>query len=41
VDLIHECSVALCEWQRQTSQALILAKTGLTEKEAREQGLIA
>lgn len=41
VDLIHECSVALCEWQRQTSQKLILMTTGLSEAEARARGLIA
>lgn len=41
VDLIHESSSALCEWQRQTTTQLICAKTGLTEAEARAAGLIA
>lgn len=41
VDLIHEASTALCEWQRATSEALILAKTGYTREEARAMGLIA
>lgn len=41
VNLIHECSVALSEWQRATSQMLILQKTGLSESEARARGLIA
>lgn len=41
VNLLHEGSLALCEWQRQTSAQLILEKTGLTEQEARERGLIA
>jgi hypothetical protein len=41
VNLIHESSVALCAWQRETSQRLILQVTGLSESEAREQGLIA
>ena len=41
VDLIHECSQALCQWQQATTKTLILAVTGLTEDEARKQGLIA
>jgi hypothetical protein len=41
VDLIHECSSALCDWQKQTTTYLILEKTGLSEDEARHQGLIA
>lgn len=41
VDLIHQCSVALSEWQAQTTQFLILQKTGLSEEEARKSGLIA
>ena len=41
VDLIHEASTALCEWQRQTTTQLICAKTGFTEDEARAAGLIA
>ena len=41
VDLIHEASVALCEWQRQTTAHLICQKTGLSEEQARERGLIA
>jgi hypothetical protein len=40
VDLIYECSSALCDWQAQTTRALILQKTGLTEEEARAKGLI-
>jgi len=41
VDLIHECSTALCEWQKQTTAMLICQKTGFTEDEARKAGLIA
>jgi len=41
VDLIHQCSVALCEWQTQTTTMLICQKTGFTEEEARKSGLIA
>jgi hypothetical protein len=41
VDLIHECSLALSEWQKQTTTFLILQKTGLSEEQARESGLIA
>ena len=41
VDLIHECSQRLCEWQQMTTEHLILQKTGLTASEARERGLIA
>jgi hypothetical protein len=41
VDLIHQCSTALCDWQRQTTKMLICQRTGLTEEEARKAGLIA
>jgi hypothetical protein len=41
VDLIHECSMRLCEWQKAASEYLICRITGLTPEEAREQGLIA
>lgn len=41
VELIHQSSVALCEWQAQTSSYLIQKITGLSEAEARERGLIA
>lgn len=41
VDLIHQASVALCQWQQQTTTQLILLKTGLSKDEARERGLIA
>jgi hypothetical protein len=41
VDLIHECSVALCAWQKETTTHLICQRTGLSEEEARQQGLIA
>lgn len=41
VDLIHQCSVALCEWQKQTTTRLILERTGLSEEEACKAGLIA
>ena len=41
VDLIHQCSSALCDWQKQTTTQLICERTGLTEDEARERGLIA
>lgn len=41
IDLIHKCSLALCEWQRQTSSHLIQRMTGLTEDEARERGFLA
>lgn len=41
VDLLHEGSLALCAWQRETSSRLIRARTGLSEQEARQAGLIA
>lgn len=41
VDLIHACSSALCDWQSQTTSALIQQMTGLSEEDARAQGLIA
>ena len=41
VELIHECSTALCAWQTQTTTHLICQKTGLSEEEARRQGIIA
>ncbi len=41
VDLIHKCSLALCDWQSQTAEHLICQITGLDAKEAREKGLIA
>ena len=41
VELIHEGSVALCTWQRETSSRLIQQLTGLSEQEARQAGLIA
>jgi hypothetical protein len=41
VDLIHECSTALCQWQKETTTYLICQKTGMTEEEARREGLIA
>ena len=41
VELIHECSTALCAWQTQTTTYLICQKTGLSEEEARRQGIIA
>ena len=40
VDLIHQCSVALCEWQAQTTVELLRHKTGLYEEELRKQRLI-
>lgn len=41
VELIHACSVALCEWQYQTTGELLQRVTGLSEEELRERGLIA
>jgi hypothetical protein len=41
VDLIHKCSMALCQWQSETSQDLLLRMTGLTVEELREKGMIA
>lgn len=41
VDLIHQASVALCQWQSETAKSLILQKSGLSEDEARAAGLIA
>jgi hypothetical protein len=41
VDLIHKCSLALCDWQAQTSSHLIQLTTGLSEDDARSAGLIA
>jgi hypothetical protein len=41
VDLIHECSVALCKWQSLTTVELLKKMTGLSEEDLRERGLIA
>ena len=41
VDLIHKLSLALCEWQKQTTQDLIERLTGLSTEELRRRGLIA
>jgi hypothetical protein len=41
VDLIHQCSSALCDWQAQTTSELIQRMTGLSEEECRKNGLIA
>ena len=41
VDLIHECSTALCEWQKETSAYLLEQHTGLSQEELRKAGLIA
>lgn len=41
VDLIHEASLALCQWQGETTEMLIRKTTGLTPEEARAAGLIA
>ena len=41
VDLIHQSSLALCEWQRQTTTALLQQATGLSEAELRAKGIIA
>ena len=41
VDLIHECSVSLCEWQSQTTVELLQRMTGLSEDDLRLRGLIA
>lgn len=41
VDLIHKCSLALSEWQRQTTEELLREITGLTTDEMRARGLIA
>jgi hypothetical protein len=41
VDLIHECSTALGAWQKQTTIDLLQQKTGLSEEELRQSGLIA
>ena len=41
VDLIHECSTALCEWQGSTTEMLILRMTGMSAEEACAEGLIA
>jgi len=40
VDLIHRSSLALCEWQRQTTGLLLSQITGLTSCELRAKGLI-
>jgi hypothetical protein len=40
VDLIHKCSLALCEWQRQTTQDLIERMTGLSTEELKKRGMI-
>jgi hypothetical protein len=41
VELIHQSSTALGEWQRQTTSMLIQRMTGMSEDEARQAGLIA
>jgi hypothetical protein len=41
VDLIHGCSLALCEWQQQTTTKLLEKMTGLSETELRAKGMIA
>lgn len=40
IDLIHQSSMALSDWQYQTTTQLILQMTGLSEEQAREKGLI-
>jgi hypothetical protein len=41
VGLIHQCSLALSEWQRQTTEELLRQITGLTADEMRAKGFIA
>ena len=41
VDLIHKCSVSLCEWQSQTTAELLQVITGLPEDDLRGRGMIA
>jgi hypothetical protein len=41
VGLINECSLALCEWQRSTSEDLLRRITGWSDEELRDKGLIA
>jgi len=41
VDLLHKGNLALSEWQRMTTQELILRMTGMNEETARKNGLIA
>jgi hypothetical protein len=41
VDLIHKSSLALCEWQRQTTEDLLQKLTGMTAEELRAKGMIA
>lgn len=41
VDLIHEASSALCDWQKATTTQLICERTGLSEEDARRKGFIA
>lgn len=41
VDLIHECSTALCAWQAQSTREILQQKTGLSEDELRRRGMIA
>jgi ABC-type transport system involved in cytochrome c biogenesis ATPase subunit len=41
VELIHEASTALSEWQQRTTSMLIQRMTGLSEEEAQAGGLIA
>jgi hypothetical protein len=40
VELIHQCSSALCDWQATASSRLIQQITGLDEAEAGQEGLI-
>jgi hypothetical protein len=41
IDLIHKCSLALCEWQRQASEELLQQITGMTVEDMRAKGIIA
>jgi hypothetical protein len=41
VDLINECSMALCQWQKLATEDLIRRLTGMTSDELRAKGLIA
>lgn len=40
VDLIHQCSTALCEWQKQATEDLLVSMTGLTREELKARGII-
>ncbi len=41
VDLIHKCSLSLCEWQKHSSEDLLKRLTGMSVDEMRAKGIVA